>query len=67
MRTIYDQMRNDVRKVHAVARQDSTLQGVPSDTLSLIFDNAIEFIDEMEAEAKKANSGCDCCGCGQCG
>ena len=67
MKTIYDQMRSDVRKVHTVARQDSTLQGVPSETLSLIFDNAFEFIAELEAEDKKVKSGCDCCGCGQCG
>lgn len=67
MRSIYDQTRADIRKVYAVARASTELQGVPSDTIDLMKDSALAQVDEMEAASNAAKDDCDCCGCGQCG
>lgn len=64
MKTMFDQMRNDIHKVYRANRESSELQGVPSETLDLIRDAAITHVDQLERESQADD--CGCCGCGGC-
>ena len=64
MKTIYDQTRRDIRRVYAVARASTELQGVPSSSIDLMKDSALARVDEMEAESNAAKGcGGGCAGC----